>query len=259
MSDLPPDFPADSPAGNGPSGLPETDFLDRLIARHAAGAVPGASRLRPRLPGPFERVEAVRATTPDPDGQSPSWPSAAPTATAAYPDQPRPAASGARPVPEREQTVVHTERVYDGRPTAPAPRSAGSEGPLLRPVAPLLSGPRPASGPARRATSGQRPEDVSTRTAVPVPSPPGPDTASRAAVSAAPRPSAADTAAAREAVRQAAARRPGQPPEQVVEVRIGRLEVTAAAPAAGARRRTTAAERPGATVSLADYLARGRE
>ncbi|MGW3650371.1 hypothetical protein [Streptomyces sp. NPDC000878] len=92
-----------------------------------------------------------------------------------------------------------------------------------------------------------------------MPSPPGPDTASRAAVSASPRPSTADTAAAREAVRQAAARRTGRAPEQVVEVRIGRLEVTAAAPAGAARRRTTAAERAGATVSLADYLARGRE
>ena len=241
-------------------GAPVPDFLDRLIARHTAGAVPGAARVRPRLPGPFERVEAVRAPAHDPDGQAPLWPAAAPAAVASTPDQPRTAAaSGVRPGPERERTVVpDVERVYDGRPTAP-PRAASPEGPLLRPVTPLLPGPRPAAGPVRRAAGGPRPEGDSIRTAVPVPSPPGPDTASRAAVSASPRPSTADTAAAREAVRQAAARRPGRAPEQVVEVRIGRLEVTAAAPAGAARRRTTAAERAGATVSLADYLARGRE
>ncbi|MBZ9643535.1 hypothetical protein K8369_30020, partial [Streptomyces sp. PSKA30] len=71
---------------------------------------------------------------------------------------------------------------------------------------------------------------------------------------------AADTAAAREAVRQAAARRSARAPEQVVQVQIGRLEVTAApSPSGGARQRTPGTERPGATVSLAEYLARGRE
>lgn len=39
------------------------DYFDRLLARYtpvpAAGA--GAARVRPRLPGPFERVEALRA------------------------------------------------------------------------------------------------------------------------------------------------------------------------------------------------------
>jgi hypothetical protein len=78
-------------------------------------------------------------------------------------------------------------------------------------------------------------------------------------VSAALRPSAADTAAARDAVRQAAARRPARATEQVVQVQIGRLEVTAAAAAGAARQRPKEAERPGTTLSLADYLARGRE
>ncbi|MFE7167627.1 hypothetical protein ACFU97_09465, partial [Streptomyces sp. NPDC057616] len=65
-------------------------------------------------------------------------------------------------------------------------------------------------------------------------------------------------AAARDAVRQAAARRPGRSTEQVVQVQIGRLEVTAQ-PAGGGRPGTPAKERPAATVSLAEYLARGRE
>jgi hypothetical protein len=78
-------------------------------------------------------------------------------------------------------------------------------------------------------------------------------------VSAALRPSAADTAAARDAVRQAAARRPSKPAEQVVQVQIGRLEVTAATAAEGTGQRRKAGERPGTALSLADYLARGRE
>jgi hypothetical protein len=45
-----------------------------------------------------------------------------------------------------------------------------------------------------------------------------------------------------------------------VQVQIGRLEVTAGpSPSGGARQRTSSTERPGATLSLADYLARGRE
>ncbi|MEV1080609.1 hypothetical protein AB0I98_20510, partial [Streptomyces sp. NPDC050211] len=67
------------------------------------------------------------------------------------------------------------------------------------------------------------------------------------------------TAAAREAVRQAAARRPGRAAEHVVQVQIGRLEVTAASAANGTRPRPGATPRQAATVSLADYLARGRE
>ncbi|MEV0226419.1 hypothetical protein AB0I18_44515, partial [Streptomyces sp. NPDC050704] len=70
-----------------------------------------------------------------------------------------------------------------------------------------------------------------------------------------------DTAAARDAVRQAAGRRSGRGAEQVVQVQIGRLEVTATAgPAGGSgNRRPAAAGRQAATVSLAEYLARGRE
>ncbi|MEV5342167.1 hypothetical protein AB0K93_27360, partial [Streptomyces sp. NPDC052676] len=60
-------------------------------------------------------------------------------------------------------------------------------------------------------------------------------------------------------VRQAAARRAGRAPEQVVQVQIGRLEVTAGPSPSGGTSRRAPAERPAVTVSLADYLARGRE
>ena len=39
------------------------DYFDRLIARHASAVAhgPATPRVRPRLPGPFERIEALRA------------------------------------------------------------------------------------------------------------------------------------------------------------------------------------------------------
>ncbi|MXM63584.1 hypothetical protein GR925_09000 [Streptomyces sp. HUCO-GS316] len=241
---------------------PEPDFLDRLIARHTApGAAPrsGAVRVRPRLPGPFERVEAVRARTAVPDEDAPRWPSSTPSATEPA-DLARPASTPeARTHTERERTVVHTERV----PHEPAARAAVPvlpETPLLRPVAPLAPGPRPGSDTARRATGRGRPDQAADRIAMSAPLPPGTDTAPAADASAALRPRSADTAAARDAARQAAARRPGRAPEQVVQVQIGRLEVTAAeSPAGGGRPRTPAGGRTGATLSLAAYLARGRE
>ncbi|WP_371582232.1 hypothetical protein [Streptomyces sp. NBC_01314] len=244
-------------------GTPVPDFLDRLIARHtpaAAGPRPGVSRVRPRLAGPFERVEAVRGTAPEADdGSGLLWPSATPSADAQR-DVPRPAAE-VRLRTERERTVVRTERAPTDGDLTPRPAvRAVPETPLLRPVAPVAPGPRPAPDAARRGPAPRRPEHGSTQSAASVPTPPGADAASPT-VSTPLRPSAADTAAARDAVRQAAARRPGRAPEQVVQVQIGRLEVTAgpAPSGGGTRQRTPERGRQGATLSLADYLARGRE
>ncbi|WP_031481593.1 hypothetical protein [Streptomyces bicolor] len=243
-------------------GAPAPDFLDRLIARHAPAAVgprPGVVRVRPRLPGPFERVEAVRATAPDPDdGTDLLWPSTTPSDVRPV-GTPRPAAPAARLHTERERTVVRTEHTPADPAPRPAPRAL-PDAPLLRPVAPVATTPRPTPDAARRAVGRGRSERAVTQSAAPMPNPPGRDAASPAAVSTPLRPSAADTAAARDAVRQAAARRPGKAPEQVVQVQIGRLEVTAGpSPSGGNRQRTPATGRSGATLSLAEYLARGRE
>lgn len=252
---------SDSTSGSAPPGSEAADFLDRLIARHvpaATGPRPGVVRVRPRLPGPFERVEAVRARARDTDEDTDLlWPASTPS-TEPRRDVPRPgpAAETARPHPERERTVVHTERLL-GEPAPQAVRPAVAELPLLRPVAPLATGPRPVPDTGRRVSG--RPEQGAHPNAASAPIPPGADAALPAAPAAA-RPRPADTAAAREAVRQAAARRSGRAPEQVVQVQIGRLEVTASSgPSDGDRQRTPAARRPGATVSLAEYLARGRE
>ncbi|MER6012887.1 hypothetical protein [Streptomyces bluensis] len=242
-------------------GRPQPDFLDRLIARHSAPAAtprPGVVRVRPRLPGPFERIEAVRAGAPDQDGSEPLWPSATPSAVPP-PEAPRPAVRETRVRTERERTVVRTEQT-PADAEARSARSAVPETPLLRLATPVTPGPRPVADPARRTAGRGRPDRGPTQSAASVPNPPGTGVASPAATPPALLPSAADTAAARDAVRQAAARRPGRAPEQVVQVQIGRLEVTASSPTpdGGAKRRTEPPGRPEATVSLAEYLARGR-
>ncbi|MGW3144569.1 hypothetical protein ACWDG1_07770 [Streptomyces sp. NPDC001177] len=243
------------------SGVPsaEPDFLDRLLARHtpAAGPRPGVVQVRPRLAGPFERIEAVRSIAADPDGTEPLWPTAAPAAVPRQ-EPPAPAAPEVRHHTERERTVVRTEQVPPLEPALrPAPQ-AGPEAPLLRPASPVSPGPRPVPDPSRSATGRVRTENPSP-SAASVPTPPGMDAASSAAVSAALLPSAADTAAARDAVRQAAARRPRRGAEQVVQVQIGRLEVTAdATPQRVARPGPRTAVRPEAALSLADYLTRDR-
>ncbi|MFI9344330.1 hypothetical protein ACIG0D_24155 [Streptomyces sp. NPDC052773] len=232
------------------------DFLDRLIARHAPVPRTGVVRVRPRLPGPFERIEAVRARGTAEDDATLVWPTTTPSAEPrdTDPARPAPAADAARLLIERERTVVRTEpEPHDSRPfTPPAP-----EPPLLRPATPVTPVFRPAPDTGRR-TAG-RPERAAIPTAASAPIPPGADAAPPTPPAAAPHPRAADTAVARDAVRQAAARRAGRAPEQVVQVQIGRLEVTAGPPPSAGPTRRAPVERPAATVSLADYLARGRE
>ncbi|MGP4047388.1 hypothetical protein [Streptomyces sp. 2A115] len=248
-------------SGGQPVQSRAPDFFDRLLARHAPAAAPRTDvvRVQPRLAGPFERVEAVRANATEPDATAPLWPSSAQSPVPEG-DLTRPAVREVQFRTERERTVVRPERAP--RAEQPAPRPAARdlpEAPLLRPAALVAPVPRPAPDAARRTAGRGDAERPSSPSAVSVPTPPGAGAASRV-VSAAPRPSAADTTAARDAVRQAAGRRAGRGTEQVVQVQIGRLEVTAAGPATGGgNRRQAATERAGATVSLADYLARGRE
>ncbi|WP_328869530.1 hypothetical protein OHT76_05090 [Streptomyces sp. NBC_00287] len=241
------------------AGEPVPDFLDRLLARHtpAPGPRPGVVRVRPRLPGPFERVEAVRGTAPEAD-EGPLWPSDTP---AAAPERSAPSPAQVRTHTERERTVVRTEQAASDGDLAPRPAPAPERDvPLLRPVAPLAAVPRAVPDTGRRTPGTERQERGTARSVASGPVPPGADAVRPAAVSSPLRPSAADTAAARDAVRQAAARRPSRQPEQVVQVQIGRLEVTAGpAPSGGTRQRTPEHSRAGATLSLADYLARGRE
>ncbi|MFD7178488.1 hypothetical protein ACFV90_00510, partial [Streptomyces sp. NPDC059904] len=156
-----------------PQGSP--DFLDRLLARHTAPR-PAAARVRPRLPGPFERVEAVRAAAPAPDDDTLLWPAAAPPAVPP-PDAPAPTAVAARTHTERERTVVHTERAAEPqgpRPVAPA----RAEAPSPRPAATVARALRPPPDSGRRAAV--RAEREPAQAAVSVPVPPGRDVAPHA-------------------------------------------------------------------------------
>ncbi|MEV2235663.1 hypothetical protein AB0H69_44910, partial [Streptomyces phaeochromogenes] len=166
------------------------DFFDRLLARHtpAAEPRPGVARVRPRLAGPFERVEAVRAGAQEPETAEPLWPTSAQSPTSDG-DLARPAA--VREVQfrtERERTVVRPERASSDE-SAPRPVAWDlPEASLLRPAVPVAPGPRPVPDTARRSAGRGEPERSSSQSAVSVPLPSGAAIASPAAVSAALRP-----------------------------------------------------------------------
>ncbi|MFF2505726.1 hypothetical protein ACFVTY_20395 [Streptomyces sp. NPDC058067] len=249
----------DSSSSSSDSSSP--DYFDRLLARHALSAGPraGVARVRPRLAGPFERVEAVRGGgLQEADEVGALWPSSQQQAVRG--GELMAATREVRFHSERERTLVRTETT-----PAPEPLTPRAPSPAIRPDVPLL---RPAAAPvpralpetSRRATARERTTALPSPRAASAPVPPGADAAA-AAVPAPLRPSAVDTAAARDAVRQTAGRRGARGAEQVVQVQIGRLEVTAAGaqPGGGGRGQRQAPGRQGATVSLQDYLARGRE
>ncbi|MEU2433198.1 hypothetical protein ABZ611_27535 [Streptomyces sp. NPDC007861] len=235
------------------------DHFDRLLARHTgpAAAARGATRVRPRLPGPFERVEALRTAPPEPGEPAPLVPLAA--GRSAGPAAP---VRHEREVRTERETVVRTEAVPPGEPER-APAAPAVQSPLLRPVAHTAPRPRP------QAAEGSRAPRRTAARALPDASAPRPAAAGRgaeAAPVAAPaapvRPRGADGAAvaARGVAPNGIGRRAPRPAERVVHVQIGRLEVTAAPPpgagSPGAGRPGTGG-RPGPALTLDDYLARG--
>ncbi|MFD9195055.1 hypothetical protein ACFWCA_43450, partial [Streptomyces phaeochromogenes] len=172
------------------------DFFDRLLARHTPTAAPrpGVARVRPRLAGPFERVEAVRAGAQEPETADPLWPTSAQSPTSDG-DLARPAVREVQFRTERERTVVRPERAPSDE-LAPRPVARDlPETPLLRPAVPVAPGPRPVPDTARRSAGRGEPERSSSQSAVSVPLPSGAATASPAAVSAALRPSHREPAA----------------------------------------------------------------
>ncbi|MFF7650936.1 hypothetical protein ACFZCY_13935 [Streptomyces sp. NPDC007983] len=234
------------------------DYFDRLIARHAPAAAHGSAtpRVRPRLPGPFERIEALRAPEPLFDEPAPRF--AAPP-----PSVPAPEGQIVREIRTDRETVV--------RHTGPAPRAEGARpaeaetpAPLLRPATPLAPGPRPAPPgaprPERRSAAPGGAPDGPRRAAAPTAHPMGP-AAARPSLGAPLPTRPADAGPDRAAARSAAAgRRRPKTAERVVHVQIGRLEVSAADPS-GPRPapRPERAGRREPALSLDDYLARGEK
>ncbi|MER8069262.1 hypothetical protein ABTZ59_13340 [Streptomyces sp. NPDC094034] len=249
------------------------DYFDRLLARYtpvpgvagavgAAGAdgVGGMARVRPRLPGPYERAEALRSGPREPDE---------PAALIPYASQPA-AAPPEFTYREREvrtdrHTVVRTEAARPGEaPERPADAVATpATGPLLPPLSHRNPAPRPAVDDSPRAPRRPGAPSVSgtPRTA--------PAAAPRAAAPAPPAaparlgPRGADTAAARGATPNGVGRRAPRQAERVVHVQIGRLEVSAAPPPGGDRspaaERTDRTGRRAPALTLDDYLSRGEK
>ncbi|GGU83274.1 hypothetical protein GCM10010211_56570 [Streptomyces albospinus] len=272
------------PGESGESGE-SGDYFGRLLARYAPvaagpvdpfggpggdGGAPGHTGgvrrvlVQPRLPGPFERVAALRGAGADEeDGTDPLYPRAAAGPTGPFAgEQPR-YAREIRTTSERE-TVLRTEAARVADPAHAGQTVGPATGPLLRPaVAPdpgvraaTADGVRPrgrtgAAG-AERAVPG-RAAASSVSAAGAAGGPDGPVAALRPRADVLPP-------ARTPAPRATPGGRRGQrgPAERVVHVQIGRLEVSAAGaerPAAGGR--AARAERRAPSLTLADYLARG--
>ncbi|GAA3371543.1 hypothetical protein GCM10017744_099690 [Streptomyces antimycoticus] len=241
------------------------DFFDRLLARHAPVPAPGPEagggagdrpvRARPRLPGPYERIEAL-------GGDQPLLEESAAARVA-----PPPAADRHQEVVRHEREVRtdrHTVIRAEPTPYEDVERYAEppARAPLLLPSTQITVRPQPAAPdtPAtRRGDTATPSPDAAPAAAGPRPGPPSGGLWPAAAAAPLP-PRAADAAMGRDAARLPAGRRRGRTAQRTVHVQIGRLEVTAAAPPGADR---PAAARPGPTgrrapaLSLDDYLARG--
>ncbi|WP_225847548.1 hypothetical protein [Streptomyces sp. HPF1205] len=232
------------------------DFFDRLVARHAPDAG-GAPRARPRLPGPFERLDTrdPQADPPLLDTERPAPPPSAPlvrAAPAAGPAVTAPVARPGQPAAARVPLVV--------RETA-----SPEQGALVAPAVPRFE---PAAAAVREGERGARRETAAPRQEQRGRSEPreGRERVvirESAAALAAPPATTPPRTPARPAT--AAARQPAsrpKPPERIVHVSIGRLEVTAAGRRPGAERRPDRAGRAvraTPVLSLEKYLTRGEE
>ncbi|MCC5480621.1 hypothetical protein [Streptomyces barringtoniae] len=255
------------------------DHFDRLVGRTApaaaaSGGADGAAdtgvvRVRPRLPGPFERMDAFGARVnpfgPDLEEREPAEPARRTESTTV------------------RHTAVEAAPRHDLAPVRPAVRQLPSvlreqtapQHGVLMPAAVPQPVPEPSAGPARRsaaedgrgdpsrrATDSGRPtaettvrresfaarQDTAQRPVAAVPA----QTARPAARPAAP-------AAGRQSARDTTGRRT---PERTVHISIARLEVRAASRggAVAAPRpseRAQRAGRPSPVLSLEKYLSRG--
>ncbi|MFJ8074344.1 hypothetical protein ACIQ7Q_10495 [Streptomyces sp. NPDC096176] len=230
------------------------DYFDRLLARYTpVGARDGVTtRVRPRLPGPFERVEALRHGPPEPDEPAALIP-AAPVAAPAAGESVR----HDREVRTDHHTVVRTEHIREADTPQAAPAAQER---LPRPVTAVPPTVRPAAATAvpRAERRGQSADAADTPSRPTAPAPKL-SAAPPTAVAAPAVPRGSDTAAARSAALGSVGRRAPKPAERVVHVQIGRLEVTTAPPP-GADRGPAGSSRPGRAapvLTLDDYLSRG--
>lgn len=244
----------DGPDRSGaPAGPP--DFFARLLARHTSLAPPtgAVTRVRPRLPGPFERIEALRAEPPGPDEPALLLPPATPHP----PPREAPPAGPEREIRTERQTVIRTEPAEDtgrgahARPAAPPParrRAAPPPAPQRSPA------PRPRGAEAVAGRPADPPPDTPAGREPAPPYGPARAGAPRLTAPSPARPRPADAAVARQGQAPAGRRATGSA-EPAVHIQIGRLEVRAAGPA-GAAAPPRRGGRRTPRVSLDDYLSR---
>lgn len=232
----------------------EPDYFDRLLARQLpADAVPGRVRLRPRLPGPFERAEGRWTEIVEED---------------TLPPLPVPVSPAPAPVPPAVTSAARPRPLVPDPSLLAAPRAdppvpdARPAGPPLRPAADV-SPPPMAAPPSPRLRPDPSPEQVSPArddgTAPPSrPSPaPEPPNGPAGLLRTAPA-RIIPPASPRRAEPPVSRTREEAPPEQPsVQVRIGRLEVRTAEPE---RRRPSPVNggRRAPAVDLSGYLS-GRD
>ncbi|RGD58066.1 hypothetical protein DR950_09925 [Kitasatospora xanthocidica] len=225
------------------------DYFDRLVAKGGPGG--DTVRVRPRLPGPFERIETLGAAPPPvgeaaASGREAGQPGPAPLPRPSAAPRPLPSEGPLRPalreapptppaaLPLPRTPLLVTPPLAPARVAPAAPAGPGTEGTAARPVAvPAVTAPVRPSGPEQAAT-------------------PPPATGRLGVAPAARRPAAAGARAAAQA-----ARGRQRPAERVVRVQIGRVEVRAAERAPAGPRRAAAA-RPSPALDLGAYLDRER-
>ena len=216
------------------------DYFDRLLARHITSADRPVTRVRPRLPGPFERIESLHR---EPDAPE------APDAPDSPPDTPAsPARAPFAPPPRREHRVL-TERHTVIREEQLTPHDGDRTPPLLPDrlvthehrhfVRPTVVAP--VHTVVRETTPGAAPRD-------PEPAAPRTGVLVSPRIVVPPRPPEHRTSVA------PAARRTARPAEPTIHVKIGRLEVRAAGTEPPARRPTPSRRAP--AVNLTDYLSK---
>ncbi|MEU4427302.1 hypothetical protein AB0F81_42320 [Actinoplanes sp. NPDC024001] len=222
--------------------MPEPDFFDRLVSRARGAPAADPGWVRPRLPQLFERtgleiqeVEVDAAPVPAPAPAAPAVAAVTQRVQAAAPEESRPIAV---PVPA---PVVPVEPVTTPAATAPV---AAPAPPVSSPASPAVLR---VERLVERAESRHREPGEATGALTTVPK------SVEAGVPLAARRVPAVPFDARRAPAAEPAR--AAPPEQVIKVSIGRLEVTAAAPAQE-RPQRRAAGRPAPRVSLDRHLGR---
>ena len=221
------------------------DHFDRLAGRTApdGGTAP---RVQPRLPGPFERIDTLGAD-PEPPPSAPARPAERPVPLPAPLPAAYPAHRKAEPAPPRPVPLPLALR------ETPAPEHGALLAPAVPPPPPQPVAGREPSEPVTVRAVGPQPH---TEPGPHLPAPPAVrPAAARPAAPAVAAPAHRPGTAGRTAPADPAGReRQPRPPERVVHVSIGRLEVTAAGRRPDAGRRAERAGRADPGLSLRTYL-----